>query len=128
MFGSVRAKVFAHRTTCRPTTIICLSRTGSQLTVYEVDPPLCLILCLLLPDPYPHPRSCDPGPSVLKLSVFETTENAVVDSQVTNGNTYTYALSVIKDPGVALPGFWYLFALNAAGVPSVSWTMQVTAA
>ncbi len=48
-------------------------------------------------------------------------------AQVTNGNTYTYALSVINDPGVALPGFWYLFAVNTAGVPSVSWTMQVTA-
>ena len=35
-------------------------------------------------------------------------------------------LSVYDDPGVALPGFWYLFAVDAAGVPSISWTMQVT--
>ena len=44
------------------------------------------------------------------------------------GLTFTYTLSVPNDPGVALPGFWYLFAVNRkAGVPSVSWTMQVTA-
>ena len=34
-------------------------------------------------------------------------------------------LALINDPGVALPGFWYLFAVDMAGVPSVSWTMQV---
>ena len=40
---------------------------------------------------------------------------------------YQYTLSLINDPGVALPGYWYLFAVNKAGVPSVSWTVQVTA-
>ena len=40
--------------------------------------------------------------------------------------TFTYTLTVPNDPGVALPGFWYLFALNLKGVPSVSWTVQVT--
>ena len=53
------------------------------------------------------------------------TANLCCATQVTNGNTYTYQLSVINDPGVALPGFWYLFAVDMAGVPSVSWTMQV---
>ena len=40
--------------------------------------------------------------------------------------TYTYTLTVPADPGIALPGYWYLFAVNAKGVPSVSWTMLVT--
>ena len=40
--------------------------------------------------------------------------------------TYTYTLTIPADPGIALPGYWHLFAVNAAGVPSVSWTMLVT--
>ncbi|KAH7407190.1 carbohydrate-binding module family 32 protein [Cadophora sp. MPI-SDFR-AT-0126] len=35
-------------------------------------------------------------------------------------------ITVPGDPGVALPGFWMLFALNAQGVPSVAKTVQVT--
>ena len=42
-----------------------------------------------------------------------------------NGGLNTYSLAVPADPGIALPGYWYLFAVNAAGVPSVSWTMLV---
>lgn len=42
----------------------------------------------------------------------------------TNGNTYT--LAVNGDPGIALPGYWFLFALNAAGVPSVATVIQIT--
>lgn len=42
----------------------------------------------------------------------------------TNGNTYT--LNVPKDAGVAVPGYWMLFAINAAGVPSVATTIQIT--
>ena len=42
----------------------------------------------------------------------------------TSGNTYT--LAVPSDPGVALPGYWYLFAINSAGVPSISQKLQIT--
>ena len=34
--------------------------------------------------------------------------------------THTYALSVPGNPGIVLPGYYMLFALNAAGVPSVA--------
>ena len=34
-----------------------------------------------------------------------------------NGNTYTLALPT--DPGIMLPGYYLLFAMNAAGVPSI---------
>lgn len=44
--------------------------------------------------------------------------------QATNGNTYT--LVVPSDPGVAMPGYWFLFAINSAGVPSVSQKLQIT--
>ena len=40
-----------------------------------------------------------------------------------DGNTYT--LVVPDDPGVALPGYWFLFALHG-GVPSVAKTIKIT--
>lgn len=42
----------------------------------------------------------------------------------TNGLTYT--LTIPNDAGVALPGYWFLFAINGAGVPSVSKTLKIT--
>ena len=42
----------------------------------------------------------------------------------TSGTTYTFTLPT--DPGVALPGPWMFFAINSAGVPSVSKTILVT--
>ncbi|KAK3170315.1 hypothetical protein OEA41_009702 [Lepraria neglecta] len=41
----------------------------------------------------------------------------------TTGTTYT--LTIPADPGVALPGAWYIFALTG-GVPSVSKTLKIT--
>ena len=41
-----------------------------------------------------------------------------------NGNTYTLRLP--NDPGVLLPGFYWLWAINGAGVPSVGTTVRVT--
>ncbi|KAK4696618.1 galactose oxidase, partial [Lecanoromycetidae sp. Uapishka_2] len=35
-----------------------------------------------------------------------------------NGNTYTMPLPT--DPGIMIPGYYYLFASNAAGVPSIA--------
>jgi galactose oxidase len=42
----------------------------------------------------------------------------------TSGTTYTFVLPT--DSGIALPGYWMLFALNSAGVPSVATTVRVT--
>jgi galactose oxidase len=41
-----------------------------------------------------------------------------------NGNTYT--MTIPSDPGVALPGPYMLFALNAQGTPSVSATIVIS--
>lgn len=41
-------------------------------------------------------------------------------------STTTYTITIPSDPGVALPGYWMLFALNSAGVPSVAKTIKVT--
>jgi len=35
-------------------------------------------------------------------------------------STNTYALSLPADPGVVVPGYWMLFAIDANGVPSVA--------
>jgi galactose oxidase len=48
-------------------------------------------------------------------------------AQTTGGSgsqTYTLAMPS-ADPGVVLPGYYMLFALNSSGVPSVSATLQV---
>jgi hypothetical protein len=37
----------------------------------------------------------------------------------------SYTLAIPSDPGVVLPGYYMLFALNASGVPSVSTTIQI---
>ncbi|KAK5442065.1 hypothetical protein LTS15_011113 [Exophiala xenobiotica] len=39
--------------------------------------------------------------------------------------TNTYSVTVPSDPGVALPGYWMLFVMNAAGTPSVAKTIKV---
>ncbi|KAG8527816.1 uncharacterized protein KY384_007970 [Bacidia gigantensis] len=43
----------------------------------------------------------------------------------TSGFTYTVQIPT-KDPGQAVPGYWYVFALTSAGVPSVSKTIKLT--
>ncbi|KAI4276113.1 MAG: hypothetical protein L6R35_006231 [Caloplaca aegaea] len=43
--------------------------------------------------------------------------------EATNGNTYT--LRIPSDSGVALPGSWMLYAMNAQGVPSISKTITI---
>jgi galactose oxidase len=40
-------------------------------------------------------------------------------------STNTYALSLPADPGVVVPGYWMLFAIDANGVPSVAKTILV---
>ena len=42
----------------------------------------------------------------------------------TRGTTYT--LTVPNDAGIAIPGYWMVFALNAAGVPSVAKSIKIT--
>jgi len=43
-----------------------------------------------------------------------------------SGGSYAYTLTMPSaDPGVVLPGYYMLFALNSSGVPSVSTTIQI---
>jgi galactose oxidase len=41
-------------------------------------------------------------------------------------NGFQYTVTIPGDAGVALPGYWMLFAIDANGVPSYSTTIQVT--
>ncbi|MFF5295191.1 discoidin domain-containing protein [Paractinoplanes globisporus] len=43
----------------------------------------------------------------------------------TLGSDGTYKLTIPADPGVAVPGYWMLFALDAKGVPSVAKTIHI---
>jgi len=54
----------------------------------------------------------------IPLSITKTAAGAK------GAETYTLALPS-SDPGVVLPGYYMLFALNASGVPSVSTTVQI---
>lgn len=42
------------------------------------------------------------------------------------GQDGRFTVTVPGDPGVALPGYWYLFALTEGGVPSVAKYVKVT--
>lgn len=44
----------------------------------------------------------------------------------TTAGTNQYTLTVPNDAGVAIPGYWFLFALDNDGVPSISQTIQIT--
>lgn len=40
--------------------------------------------------------------------------------------TNKYSFQIEKDPGIALPGYWMLFVMNSANVPSLATTIKVT--
>jgi len=44
----------------------------------------------------------------------------------TSTSGFTYTLAIPSDSGIALPGYWMLFAFNSAGVPSVAKTIRIT--
>ncbi|KAF2128511.1 carbohydrate-binding module family 32 [Dothidotthia symphoricarpi CBS 119687] len=43
-----------------------------------------------------------------------------------SGTGTSYTVTVPADPGVALPGYWLLFAMNSAGTPSVGQVVKLT--
>ncbi|CAG9181955.1 RICIN domain-containing protein [Cupriavidus pampae] len=52
-------------------------------------------------------------------------EQRRVPLNFTVGTSGEYQLQIPADPGVAVPGYYMLFAMNAAGVPSVAATVRV---
>ncbi|KUY84079.1 RICIN domain-containing protein [Burkholderia sp. RF4-BP95] len=51
----------------------------------------------------------------------------LVAQQTSASGDYTYSLSIPSDSGVAIPGNYMLFAMNASGVPSVAKIIQIGA-
>lgn len=51
----------------------------------------------------------------------------LVARQVSSGGGYAYSLSIPSDSGVAIPGNYMLFAMNANGVPSVAKIIRIGA-
>lgn len=54
------------------------------------------------------------------------TDQRRVPAQITGNNGNTYNVAVPGDAGVLLPGWYHLFAIDAAGTPSVAKAVQVT--
>ncbi|TVY14213.1 Galactose oxidase [Lachnellula arida] len=54
----------------------------------------------------------------------DTDQRRIALTPTTTSGT-TYALTIPSDSGVALPGYWMLFALNSAGVPSLAKTIKI---
>lgn len=67
--------------------------------------------------------------TAIDLIRFGTTTHTVDTDQrripftVTGGGPYT--ITVPADPGVALPGYWMVYVVNGAGVPSISRTVLI---
>jgi len=55
----------------------------------------------------------------------DTDQRRIPLTPVTTIDT-TYTFVIPSDPGVALPGYWMLFVITSAGVPSVASTIQIT--
>ncbi|KAM5341294.1 hypothetical protein ACJ41O_014325 [Fusarium nematophilum] len=54
------------------------------------------------------------------------TDQRRVPLTLVTAGTNRYSFQIPKDSGIALPGYWMLFVLNSAGVPSVASTIMVT--
>lgn len=55
----------------------------------------------------------------------DTDQRRIPLTPTTSSGT-TYTLTIPSDSGIALPGYWMIFALNSAGVPSLAKTIQIT--
>ena len=55
------------------------------------------------------------------------TDQRRIPLTLTGAGTNGYKTTIPNDSGVALPGYWMLFAMNAAGTPSVGKIVQITA-
>ena len=53
----------------------------------------------------------------------DTDQRRIALAPTASGNTYT--MTVPNDSGIAIPGYWMLFALSGAGVPSVAQTVLI---
>jgi len=55
------------------------------------------------------------------------TDQRFIGLSFTNAGGNRYTFSIPTDPGICLPGYWMVFAMNSAGVPAVAQTILVSA-
>lgn len=66
--------------------------------------------------------------ALMRLSSITHTVNndqRRVPLTIASSSGQSYTLTIPSDPGIVLPGYYMLFALNSQGVPSVSTTIQI---
>ncbi len=66
--------------------------------------------------------------ALMRLSATTHTVNndqRRIPLQPTETEKSTYTMPISSDPGIVLPGYYMLFAMNEAGVPSVAKTIQI---
>jgi galactose oxidase len=74
----------------------------------------------------------DSDVSQMSLMRFGSTTHTVDTDQrrialtFTTTGTNQYVFTVPNDPGIALPGYWMIFVLDSAGVPSVAKAILIT--
>ena len=44
-----------------------------------------------------------------------------------SAGTNKYTVTVPNEPGIAIPGYWMVFGMNGAGVPSIAKTVLIKA-
>ena len=54
------------------------------------------------------------------------TDQRRVPLNITSTGTNSFSAPLPTDPGILLPGYWMLFVMNSAGVPSIAATIKVT--
>lgn len=79
------------------------------------------------PPPSPHlPHPANPTPPLFlpHTDTVNTDQRRIPLTFTTTDNT-TYTMPLPADSGILIPGYYYLFAINAAGVPSVASFVEV---
>lgn len=53
------------------------------------------------------------------------TDQRRIPLTLTSAGTNSYKFTIPNDYGIAIPGYWMLFAMNANGVPSTSISIKI---
>ena len=54
------------------------------------------------------------------------TDQRRIQLSFTNAGDNSYTFTIPTDPGIAMPGYWMVFAIDSAGVPAIAQTILIT--
>ena len=67
------------------------------------------------------PQALTPHPHTTQTDTVNTDQRRIpLNATASSGENTTYTMTVPDDAGVLIPGYYYLFAMSAGGVPSVA--------